>query len=86
MGQNDGYYTGKRAELKSAAMTCCAALRLTACNLERKQIANTAEKEKKGNAFCGRYKIICYRSMDMEKECGILKLDEKIAKYGVSDI
>jgi hypothetical protein len=24
--------------------------------------------------------------MDMEKECGILKLDEKIAKYGVSDI
>jgi hypothetical protein len=44
MGQNYGYYTGKKAELKSAAMTCCAALRLAAWNLERKQITNTEEK------------------------------------------
>jgi hypothetical protein len=51
MGQNDGYYGGKKEDLKSAAMNCCGSLRLTAWNLERKQITNTEQKEKKRDPF-----------------------------------
>jgi len=54
MGQNDGY-SGKKEELKSAAMNCCGSLRLTAWNLERKQITKTEQKEKKGEPFFGGY-------------------------------
>jgi hypothetical protein len=53
MGHNDGYHSGKKEELKSAAMNCFGSLRLTARNLERKQITNTEQKEKKGDPFCG---------------------------------
>ena len=54
MGQNDGYYSGKKEELKSAAMNCCGSLRLTAWNLERKQITNTEQKREERRSILRR--------------------------------